>query len=625
MRPNIITKRRTLDRIFPAHAQDEVTTPHLLRFSLRYKLAIPVLFLVFFLLAIVFYTTFGVVRDLVTKHKEARLETIAEISARTLKIPLLLGNQDALQDYAVWLGTLPNVTEVRVEGSDGAILTSTGAQTTPLPEALDAKDFSGVRRIKPDTYAAVSPIRYEQKTIGRLVIIFSKIELEKELQAIFQERFVIAFLLAVLVAIAIAGITWVVIQPLFVLQKTARSILAGNLEAQADIHSMDEIEELADAFNRVVKRLTQSFENLRLRTDALEESEEKYRTIVNQVSDIIFSITPEGELAFLNRGFSGYSREEILSEGLPLILSMHIENDAVKFQEALETIVRDKKPVTHLATRHFHKIHHNEIYYLTNLTPVVDYVGNLRFVQGVMRDVTELRRVEMMKETLVRDVAHELKTPTAKFAMTVNWLERQMIQDPDKGKYLPTLKMLKDNADRLLRTISSIMDLSKIEAGMSEAPKHVLDLNDVLHSVLRDMKPFCEQNHLTLEASLSAVPLKMLGDLDMLYRLFVNLVGNAVKFTPSGKITISSSLKGNDVHVEVADTGIGIEEENLKKVFDAFFQKTPSTVGIGVGLTISKEIVSLHEGEIWAESPGLGKGSIFKVEFPAYQEAKKSS
>ena len=326
----------------------------------------------------------------------------------------------------------------------------------------------------------------------------------------------------------------------------------------------------------------------------------------------------------LNRGFSGYTREEILAEGLPLFFLMHAPGEAQKFQEALETIVRTKKPVEHLNTQQFHRLHHAEIFYQTNLTPVVDYDGNLRLIQGVMRDITDLRHVEMMKETLVRDVAHELKTPTAKFIMTTQLLAKQMTHNPEKEKFLPMIKMLSDNADRLMRTISSIMDLSKVESGMSDIKKQELDLNDVLKLVADDIRPLVEQHHLKLETRLSRSPLKMLGDPDMLYRVFVNLITNATKFTPDGSITITSSVRGSDIFAEVSDTGIGIEPENLQRIFEAFFQKTPSTLGIGVGLTISKEIVALHEGEMWAESEGAGQGSVFKVVFPSYQLANKN-
>jgi PAS domain S-box-containing protein len=477
-----------------------------------------------------------------------------------------------------------------------------------------------VERVIPETYATISPITKDGQALGRLIIVFTKTAIEKELKQLFLERFQISSILALLGTLIVAGITWFAILPLFALQKTARNILAGDLEARAEIHSGDEIQEVGDAFNKVVSRLVQSFEHLRLRTQALEESEEKYRSIVNDVSDIIFSITPDGELMLLNRGFSGYSREEILAEGLPLFLAMHAPGEAQKFQDSLEVIIRVKQPILHLNTKHFHRIHHTEIYYQTNMAPVIDYEGSLRLIQGVMRDVTDLRRIEIMKETLVRDVAHELKTPTAKFIMTIQWLEREIGLSAEKNKYLPIIKMLSENADRLMRTISSIMDLSKIESGMADIKKQSIDLNNVLQMVLSDTRPLAFQHHLSLEGALAGEALNMFGDPDMLYRVFTNLVSNSLKYTPDGgRIVISSFRKGTDICVTVTDNGIGIEPENLRKVFEAFYQKTPSSLGIGVGLTIAKEIVLLHDGDIWAESEGPGRGSTFKVVLPAFE------
>ncbi len=604
--------------------QEELSSRQGWRVPIRYKLSLPVLVLVLGIVFFVLLTTFNVFRDMMVKYKEARLQTIAEIFSETLKIPLEARDARSLKAYIQLLAEQSDVDEVRVEDSDGKILGSSRPENESFPGLFYKQDFFGVEKINPDTYAAVAPIMNGEETLGRLIIIFSKIEFEKELRKIFVEKFFVAFLLVIFATLVIAWITWLVMRPLTSLQKTARNILAGDLEARANIHSADEIQEVGEAFNKVVSRLVQSFEHLRARSQALEESEEKYRSIVNDVSDIIFSITPDGEMMILNRGFSGYTREEILAEGLPLFFLMHAPGEAQKFQEALETIVRTKKPVEHLNTQQFHRLHHAEIYYQTNLTPVVDYDGTLRLIQGVMRDITDLRHVEMMKETLVRDVAHELKTPTAKFIMTTQLLARQLANTPDKERFLPLIKMLSDNADRLMRTISSIMDLSKVESGMSDIKKQELDLNEVLKLVADDIRPLVEQHHLKLETRLSPSPLKMLGDPDMLYRVFVNLITNAIKFTPDGMIMVTSSVRGSDVFAEVADTGIGIDPENLQRIFEAFFQKTPSTLGIGVGLTISKEIVALHEGEMWAESEGAGRGSVFKVVFPSYQLAHKN-
>ena len=233
-----------------------------------------------------------------------------------------------------------------------------------------------------------------------------------------------------------------------------------------------------------------------------------------------------------------------------------------------------------------------------------------------MRDITELRRIEMMKDSLIRDVAHELKTPTAKFEMALDWFANELQRKQETQKYQQVLDMLKSNTDRLMRTITSIMDLSKLESGMDKIVKADLNLREVLEQVCQDMEPLCKKKHLQLEQSFSADLLNMKGDRDMLYRIFVNLIGNSVKFTEIGRILVTGRKVEDKIFVSVSDTGLGLDKVDLERIFDRFYQKTASSMGIGVGLTISREIVVLHGGRIWAESEGLGKGTTFKVEFP---------
>ena len=234
-----------------------------------------------------------------------------------------------------------------------------------------------------------------------------------------------------------------------------------------------------------------------------------------------------------------------------------------------------------------------------------------------MRDITELRRIEMMKDSLIRDVAHELKTPTAKFEMALEWFSKELEKKSEQQKYGQILSIMKTNADRLMRTIVSIMDMTKLESGMTQLKFEALDFREVLNQVYEDMKPLCEQKGLVLTADIGKEALPIRGDKDMLYRLFVNLVSNAIKFTPEkGVIEIRGTRQEKSVVGSVKDTGIGLDRQDMEKIFERFYQKTASSLGIGVGLAISRDIVRLHHGKIWADSAGAGKGAIFQVEFP---------
>ncbi len=583
--------------------------------SLRYKLTFPVLVFVSLMLFLLFRTTFQVVRELIMDRNEKRLEVVTEIFAETVRLPIVLGNQRNLATHIEWMARRPGVLEVQVEGLNGKVL-GRAHPTMELPDLVRSSDFTGFKRIAQDTYAVSMPIQDQNRKIGRVLVLFYQLRFEEELRQIFKERLMIAFIMLALLGIVTTGVTWLAIRPLFNLKRTVQQILAGDLSARASASSFDEIADLAEAFNEMVSRLGTSFERLRSRTEALKESEEKYRLIVEGASDIIFACSVEGDLTLLNKGFFGHTREELIKGGMPLVVALQTPGSRKNFLEVLKTVQEKKEAVANAAVTHLDPVTETEIYYLANLTPILDFEGNVKVIQGVMRDLTEYHRIEVMKESLIRDVAHELKTPVAKFQMTLSWFEKELEGHPEKEKYHDLLRILKSNIDQLMRTIISIMDLSKMEAGIDRVTKTELNLNEILSQVFLDLQSMVLDKKLTFECDLDPAPIPVKGDKMMLHRLFTNLVGNSINFTDTGKITLASRLEDGHAYVAVSDTGIGIEKKDLEIIFESFVQKTAATKGIGVGLTICRNIVRLHGGKIWAESLGLGKGATFKVEFP---------
>ncbi|MDD5217624.1 MAG: ATP-binding protein [Candidatus Omnitrophica bacterium] len=601
--------------IWGAKLQEKKSKFFRFRMSLRYKLTVPIVIFGTLMFSLLFNTTFRVVRTLVLERIEGRLKAVTDVFSEALKVPLLLENYEDLQKIMEWMASHEDVLEVRLDDPEGKLLASVNP-TVKMPDLLNNKDFYGVRRIASDIFIVSAPIRTQNVLIGRVSVLFSQLGFEEELKQIFIEKLLMAFIMIGLLAVLTAVVTWIGILPLINLKNTVKQILSGDLSARAKVQSHDEIGDLADAFNEMVSRLAMSLDRLRSRTEALEESEEKYRLIVENASDIIFTLTPEGELVLLNKGFSGCRREEFLKDGLSLMLALHTEDSSKHFQEALEDVIRRKEPIHNLPMANVLQGSQSKIFYLANLTPVLDHEGEVKLIQGVMRDITELRRIEMMKESLVRDVAHELKTPTAKFEMTLNWFEKELAKKNEKERYGEIMTILKNNVERLMHTITSIMDLSKLESGVDHIAKTELDLNEVLEQLFKDMTILVNARKLGFELHLCKEPLRVMGDRHMLYRLFSNLIQNAMKFTDSGKITLTSRREDGQIIVEVRDTGIGIEKNDLEIIFERFVQKTAASTGIGVGLTICRDIVMLHQGRIWAESAGLGQGAALKVELP---------
>ncbi|MDP9131701.1 MAG: MASE1 domain-containing protein, partial [Nitrospirota bacterium] len=233
--------------------------------------------------------------------------------------------------------------------------------------------------------------------------------------------------------------------------------------------------------------------------------------------------------------------------------------------------------------------------------------------------VEQLQEFDRLKSAFVSIVSHELRTPlTSIKGFAENLLQGLAGSLNEKQNYY--LSRIQHNADRLTRMLNELLDLSKIEAGKMELRPALLSLQDLVADLLEGFQPLTQGKSIMTEVfSMESIP-QVRADRDKLYEVFANLLDNAIKFTPSGGcIQISAQvLDDRYVKVGVSDTGCGISEEHLLKIFDKFYRVQSGSghaAGAGLGLAIAKGLIELHGGTLAAESVP-GKGTQFYFTLP---------
>lgn len=259
-----------------------------------------------------------------------------------------------------------------------------------------------------------------------------------------------------------------------------------------------------------------------------------------------------------------------------------------------------------------------ESHLLVNVAPYRIGSGE-RQAALVLHDVTEIHRLENLRREFVANVSHELKTPLTSLQGFIETLLAGAWQKPDHAKRF--LGMMDEDAKRLSRLIHDLLDLSRIESGGGPDRREAVDLGVLAAGALSRLQTLTAQKKLAVHNALTPGTLTTIGDAGQLEQVFVNLLENAVKFTPEGgRIDLRGSRTPDGIRVEIADTGAGIPEAALARVFERFYRVDPARSremgGTGLGLSIVKHIVEQHGGSVAVSSPGPGLGSVFSFLLP---------
>ena len=499
---------------------------------------------------------------------------------------------------------------VTIIGSDGTVLgdseeedPATMENHSDRPEVIEALaggTGSDVRRSETlyrDMIYVAAAIAPDGDTVGvaRVSLPLTRINAAMgHINAVIAVVAMIAAALGILLAFQITRIT---VDPIRRLTRISQDMAEGNLSQEITVPSRDEVGDLARAFNRMAAKLKEAM--------ALVTAErDRMAIVLESMSDAIFVVDGEGRVTMTNK-----SAEKVLqvprdkSSGRHFIEVVRDHEIDALLQQCLKTRTQQTGVIELRSKRQLLGV---------IATPFQEDSGCLLLIQ----DLTELRRLETVRRDFIANLSHELRTPIASIKALGETLHDGAVEQPSVARDF--LEKINLEVDRLAQMVQEMGELSRIESGEAPLQKTPVNVAEVVDRAAGRLKAQADRAGLRLETQVATDLPRVPADEARIEQVLVNLIHNAIKFTPSGgRITVSAKADGGNLVVAVSDTGVGISEDDLPRVFERFYKADRARAGggTGLGLAIARHVVEAHGGRIRVESVE-GRGSTFSFTLP---------
>lgn len=403
------------------------------------------------------------------------------------------------------------------------------------------------------------------------------------------------------------------LKPIYTLTQAIKLVKAGNLNKQIDVTSTDEVGMLAKEFNNMTKRL-QEYERSTL--GKLLEEKNKSLAIVKSISDPLIVLDTDFRIILLNNAFEKFfnvQENEVMNKHF---LEAIRNNEMFEYISGALDMKEDYKEKIML-------VQSDEDYYFNVVVIAIkDVDSNIAGFIAVFQNVTQLKKLEKIKTDFIGTISHEFKTPLTSIVMgTSMMLDESM--GPLTEDQKSVMDTIRDDEIRLSNLVNELLEMSKIESDRAVFNIIPNSIEGIVETSVKQFYEQAEQKDVSLYYALDEHLPKVNADYEKITWAINNLITNALKFTGAGdEICVSAYVKMGKMLVSVKDTGYGIPEEFLEKIFGKFVQvkgQNGEVHGTGLGLAVVKEIVEAHGGEIWCESK-LDVGSNFIFTLPLSKE-----
>lgn len=578
---------------------------------MRKKLLISFLVVIIIGISITGLYSLKLARDFYMSNLESRLESNGRMLS-DIFMKEYAPSSDNYDSFAKYFSNISN-SRVTIIAPDGRVIGESDRSSIGMENHLERAEvkeaFSGSvgRSLRFSSTEGLNML-YVAIPAGRInaptAVIRLAVPLNEVMSMEYQYfRYIIAAVAAGIIGAFIIAFFFIrnIIKPVKEMTEITSEIADGSYDKRITLRTTDEIGELAKSFNNMAEKLDITINDLSSKNNELEAILKSMQSGVIAVDNIgkIFLVNPAAISIFgIKEGIIGRHILEVLRniELEDIILKHQDETKEIKISYPEKRILRVKA------------------------TPIIDTSMNNRNmgVVVVMQDVTELRKLEQVRSDFVANVSHELKTPLTSIKGFAETLKSGAISDDaTREKFLDIINV---EADRLTRLINDILSLSELENKKPNFTFEEMNLNDAVEDVRDMMESLAKLKDILMVFDLDEKIPSISGNYDKVKQLLINLIDNAIKYTPrGGTVTVRTYTNEKNVCIEFEDTGIGIPKEHLPRLFERFYRvdkgRSRALGGTGLGLAIVKHIVAAMGGNITVESI-VGKGSRFVVTIP---------